>query len=425
MVYRLDHFANGRHHRLPSVDLNTVQSYLAIGLRGLTTLNDKNVRTPIAPGKLSIRISFFVCLLVLGLIEARAQVYSNKPKLRINPQQKDSIAARDYPFSLPILGKKAFKAGYDLPYSAGLGINYLWQKSDLIINNLTIGFNGGPTYNLNEVVRFDNATSEASGVNIRPDIWLFPFLNVYGIVAQSKPSTAVGFGIFVPDQTGTWNRVATFNTKANFQATTLGFGLTPTIGVRGIWIALDMNFTWNDVPQLSRPAFAYVVGPRFGKSLKLRKPESSVAFWVGGFRLALNSGTSGNLPLNQLISTDGLQAKVDAGIQTVENVQTQVDNWWNGLTPIEQKNPLNVAKYETANRVIDTSSQFLGQLDNALNDTKHATVQYSLDKRPKDMWNFIVGSQYQYNKHFMLRAEYGFLGSRTQLIAGLQYRFGL
>jgi long-subunit fatty acid transport protein len=52
-------------------------------------------------------------------------------------------------------------------------------------------------------------------------------------------------------------------------------------------------------------------------------------------------------------------------------------------------------------------------------------VQYSLDKRPEDMWNFIVGSQYQINRNWMFRAEFGFLGSRTHLIAGAQYRFGL
>ena len=123
--------------------------------------------------------------------------------------------------------------------------------------------------------------------------------------------------------------------------------------------------------------------------------------------------------------TDGLQTKVDNGIQKVQNAQTQVDTWWAGLTPVEQKNPANVAKYEVANSAISTAGNFLGNLDAALNDNQHATVQYSLDKRPADMWNFIVGTQYQYNKHWMIRAEYGFLGSRNQVIAGLQYRFGL
>ena len=41
------------------------------------------------------------------------------------------------------------------------------------------------------------------------------------------------------------------------------------------------------------------------------------------------------------------------------------------------------------------------------------------------MWNFIIGSQFQINRSWMIRAEYGFLGSRSQFIGGLQYRFNL
>ncbi len=41
------------------------------------------------------------------------------------------------------------------------------------------------------------------------------------------------------------------------------------------------------------------------------------------------------------------------------------------------------------------------------------------------MWNMVVGTQFQLNKHWMIRAEYGFLGSRSQFVGGLQYRFGL
>ena len=76
-------------------------------------------------------------------------------------------------------------------------------------------------------------------------------------------------------------------------------------------------------------------------------------------------------------------------------------------------------------RVLQTTGNAVNAIDAALNDDQYASVQYSLTKKPKDMWNFVVGSQFQINKHFMIRAEYGFLGSRQQLITGLQYRFGL
>jgi hypothetical protein len=41
------------------------------------------------------------------------------------------------------------------------------------------------------------------------------------------------------------------------------------------------------------------------------------------------------------------------------------------------------------------------------------------------MWNFVIGSQFQINKSWMLRAEYGFSEGRNTFFTGLQYRFGL
>ncbi len=362
---------------------------------------------------------------LLNVIVVQGQVYSDKVVGKKNAQVIDSIKASVYPYVLPIWGKKATERGFKLPYSAGLGINYLWQKSDLVIENLALGFNHGPMHSLNEVVRFNAATSEAAGVNFRPDVWVLPFLNVYGIFARSQPSTTVNFGIYVPDGSGNWSNVITMNSKANFNATTAGFGLTPTIGVGGGWMALDMNFTWNDIAELNKPAFAFVFGPRFGKTFQLKTRDRNFAIWAGGFRLKLNTGTEGSLNLNEIIDTNGLQARVDGGIQKVTSAQASVDSWWSGLSALEQKNPVNAAKYETANRALAAAGQFLSGLDGALNDEKHATVQYSLDKRPADMWNFIVGTQYQHNRHWMIRMEYGFLGSRQQIITGLQYRFGL
>jgi hypothetical protein len=362
---------------------------------------------------------------ILISFSANAQVFSNKVVGKKNEAAIDSLKKSDYPYVLPIWGAKATKAGFHLPYSAGLSMQYLTQTSDLVIENLQVGFNNGPMHDLSEVIRFDNAESKATGINFRPDIWVFPFLNIYGILAKSNPSTTIDAGVYVPDENGEWNQVIELNTKADFQATSMGFGITPTIGVGGGWMALDMNFTWNDIAELDKPAFAFIFGPRFGKSFKLKKPDSNVAFWVGGFRLKLNTGTQGSIDLTELFDMDGLQLKVDNGLQAVGDKQVAVDTWWNMLTPPQQQNPVNIAKYETANRALATAGNFLNSMDQALNDEQHASVQYSLDKRPKDMWNFVLGTQYQYNKHWMIRFEGGFLGSRQQIIAGLQYRFGL
>ena len=54
--------------------------------------------------------------------------------------------------------------------------------------------------------------------------------------------------------------------------------------------------------------------------------------------------------------TGTAQAKIDAGQQRVAETQTEIDAWWNGLTPPQQNNPVNKAKYETANSALTARS---------------------------------------------------------------------
>ena len=379
-----------------------------------------NTRT----GQFLCRAMFLFFFVALSTV-LFAQVFTNKEIGKKNADLIDSIKKSEYPYSLPILGAKATKAGYNLPYSAGVSANYFWQVSDLIIDNLSVGFNNGPMYNLDEIVRFDKARATASAFTVRPDIWLFPFLNIYGILGKAQASTEVGFGVYVKDSANNDVQVTSASTLIEFNTTTYGIGFTPTIGVGGGFLALDMNVAWTDVPQLSKPAQSFVFGPRLGKNFKINRPEQTIAIWVGAFRVKLNSETNGSINLSDVLPSGEVGTKIDQGIAKVGQTQQQVDAWWASLTPAQQQHPVNQAKYNTANRVLDRAGELLAAADNAVNNIGTSTVQYSMDKRPKDPWNFIVGSQYQLNKHWMLRGEFGFLGSRTQYLLGLQWRFGL
>lgn len=364
-------------------------------------------------------------ILLLFGIYASAQVYTDKIVGKKNEALIDSLETAEYPYALPIWGEKVAKKGYNLPYSAGISVNYFWSQSDIVINNLNVGFNNGTMHNMDEIVRFNGAVAEASALTVRPDIWLLPFLNIYGIFGKAKASTSIDAGIWIPDADNNWTEVTSFNTHADFDATTMGLGITPTIGVAGGWLALDMNMAWTDIDELDKPAFTYIFGPRLGKTFKFKKEDSNIAVWVGAFRVHLKSGTSGSLDLKDVLPLDGAQAKVDSGLAKVEQNQQSVNDWWNSLSGIEQANPVNRAKYNTANRALEAAGNFLTAMDGALSTAETSSVQYSLEKAPADMWNFIIGSQYQYNKHFMFRAEYGFLGSREQFLVSVQYRFGL
>jgi len=246
---------------------------------------------------------------------------------------------------------------------------------------------------------------------------------VYAIFAKSKTSTAIDAGVWIPDSS-TWHKILDINTKANFNATTYGFGLTPTVGVGGFFIILDVNFSWSDISALDKPAFVSVFGPRIGKNITWEQhPDRSWAIWVGGFRVKLNSGTSGNISTADIFPVDQWGSKLDTGYMKVAQSQQKVDAWWDGLTQTEQKNPINIAKHDAADAALTKAGGLLDAASQAVTNAGNSSIQYSLQKTPKDKWNFLIGTQFQLNRSWMIRAEYGFLGTRTQFIGGLQYRF--
>ena len=352
-----------------------------------------------------------------------AQVYSDKAISQKRIAVVDSIAKDPYPYLLPIWGEKVIKRGFDIPYSAGIGVNYVTQESDITVNNLLVGFNNGELIDLDDYVKFPGAVSKSDVVNFRPDIWVFPFLNIYGIFARLESSTEVDVTLSLPNQEG-FEDVTSFSTKAEFSGSTVGFGITPTIGVGGGWFALDMNFSWTDIPELDEPVTTFVLGPRIGKTFHLNKKESNIAVWVGGFRVAINNTTAGSLPFADLFEPTGdLEERIMTGMEKVVEKQTETDAWFNSLTPAEQI--VNRPKYEAISEILGAANNFLFRLEDARQNAFDSTVQYSIEKKQKDLWNFVLGSQYQLNKNFMVRAEFGFLGSRTQFIGGLQYRFRL
>ncbi len=370
-----------------------------------TFLSSKNRRFLLTPA---------LAFLVAGT--AFSQVYSDYSN---QPREQE-----EYPFMLPIWGKKVQEKGFELPYSAGISMNYLWQESDIVISNVSVGFNGGQLYNVDELIRFNSTTATSSGLNIRPDLWVFPFLNVYGIFARAESKTNVDVSVYIPRVTGT-EELFSIQTSPEFNSQTVGFGFTPTAGFFGGWIALDMNFTWTDIDAQEKPVFGFVFDPRIGKTFQLNKPHRNISVWVGGFRVKVSRDTRGTLAFNEVLPTDQWALKIDAGQQKVGEAQVELDTWWADLSPIEKANPVNKVKYETSQAKLNLAGRVLGAADTAVDTADNSELNYTLDKRQATMWTASVGSQFQLNKSWMIRAEYGFSSGRKQFFTGLQYRFGL
>jgi hypothetical protein len=107
----------------------------------------------------------------------------------------DSIAVKEYKQVLPIWGKKAIERGFDLPEPIGIAANYMHLKQGLLLENILVGFEGvnegADPVNLDDFLTFEELSTTGNIFMVKPDIWLFPFMSVYGILGYVNMNTKV------------------------------------------------------------------------------------------------------------------------------------------------------------------------------------------------------------------------------------------
>jgi len=306
---------------------------------------------------------------------------AQNPDLALSKAERDSLLAH-YHNRFPIWGRKAIEKGFDLPYPVGLSVNGVWASQNIDITNLSLSTGDKPVVPI-QVVKFGDVTAPIFTANLRADLWLLPFLNVYGFGGLASVSTDVN--LVEP---------VSFHTKVDQNGTYLGLGTTATMGIKHNWLAFDVNWAWTQTEKLSEPVRTRIFSIRFGRAQKL-KGTQRLALWVGAMKQTLNSTTKGTINLSEVISGGGS----GGGLGDYQNSE-----WYQGLTPPQKQ-------------VIDAIAQRLQNAD--LSDVK---VNYHLDKAVTDPWNMLVGVSYEWNKRWQARIEPGFIG-RKQLLAQVNYRF--
>jgi len=338
---------------------------------------------------------FLICfVLTLFFVQnTHAQYASTKIKDK-HQAYTDSLKQVKYDNVFPIWGQKVYEKGFDIPYPTGLMVNYFYAKQGLIIDNMRLGLQ---TENLDvpltevDFIEFGDNYSTAKTVMFRPDVWVLPFLNVYGIFATGTSRTEVN--ITVPFELLS---IVEQNVK------TSGFGITLAGGIGPVWIALDRNISWTKPELLDEPVEANTFGIRLGHNfVNKSKPYRNIGLWVGAMKASLGSKTVGELKLNEALPPETW----DRADQIVEDY----DNWYDNTATIPQK-------------II--ADQTLGPIVNAIEAADgEAIIRYGIDKGLKQEWNGLIGAQIQWNKNWMFRTEAGVVGDRKSLLISLNYRF--
>ncbi|MCG9660952.1 hypothetical protein [Vibrio mediterranei] len=158
----------------------------------------------------------------------------------------------------PIWGEQAAQRGYTLPKPYGLSLSYMDISNPVTIDNINLA--GG----IGDIIDIEakQAQFEGSNVTLRGDVWLLPFMNVYGILGYTQAqSTAeidsisiIGIPIPVEDAKFT----------LDMSGITYGVGTTVVGGINNWFALLDLNYTYTDIDAIDGSIKTFVAAPRVG-----------------------------------------------------------------------------------------------------------------------------------------------------------------
>ncbi|SNR33593.1 hypothetical protein SAMN06265371_101414 [Lutibacter agarilyticus] len=344
--------------------------------------------------KLNLLILFVLSVLTTKIT---AQYSSKKVKTKFEVYT-DSLKQVDYNYIFPILGQKVYEKGFDIPYPVGIMANSIWMRQDIVFSNFQLGFKNDnldiPLTSV-EFIKFGKNTNDSQNYTIRPDIWVLPFLNVYGLFGYGRSTTDVN--VTVP---------INLNTVVEQDFATKGFGVMAAGGVGPVWFSVDLNWTWNKPKLLDKPVQVNVMGIRFGHTFVFKQnPKRNIAVWVGGMRAKMGTETSGEISLREALPSDVWDKK--------DQFVADYDEWRNSPA----YDDLTIAQKAAVNKVLDP---LVNVIDSANGD---GVVRYAMDKQTKQLWNGLVGAQFQLNKRWQFRTEGGVLGNRKSFLISANYRF--
>ncbi len=336
---------------------------------------------------------WIVFAFTLFIQQVHAQYPTTKVK-EIHEAYRDSLKQVKYDNVFPIWGQKIYQKGFDIPYPTGVMVNYLYIKQGLIIDNMRLGIK---TNDLDipltgvDFIEFGDNYSSAHTIMVRPDVWVLPFLNVYGLFGRGTSTTEVNLTFPIE-----------LKSVVEQEITSNGFGLTVGGGLGPVWLALDANITWNKPELLDKAVEVRTFGARLGHNfVNSTKPYRNIGLWVGAMHVSLGSETVGEIKLADALPSETWDR--------ADQIVATYDDWYNNTATIAQK---------------AIADQTLGPLVDAIGAADgSAVIRYGLDKRTKQEWNGVVGGQFQLNKNWIFRAEGGIIGDRKSLLLSANWRF--
>ncbi|MFL5506589.1 MAG: hypothetical protein ACJ8AU_06880 [Gemmatimonadales bacterium] len=324
------------------------------------------------------RIACGLALAVAAQGPATTPLEAQNPDLALTPAERDSVLA-NYHNVFPLLGRKAIERGFDLPKPFGINAVGVWVKQGIDIDDIGLSTGDDPVQPA-DFIQFGDNTSTVTTANLRADLWVLPFLNVYGMGGVARANTTVKLTEPIPftssvDQTGNY----------------LGVGLTGAFGIKRFFTVVDVNWAWTNLEKLDEPVTSRVLSMRLGRAFKVGR-ANRIQAWLGTMNVKFKSETNGSILLVDAIPPETLE-QIRGQLETVGD-----ESWYQQLPPAQR-----VVVDQLVDRLLS-------------GDYSDATVNYRLEKAPSTPWNMLVGGNFDLGKTWSFRAEVGFIGRYSVLL---------
>jgi len=144
---------------------------------------------------------------------------------------------------------------------------------------------------------------------IRPNIWVLPFLNIYGIVGytagQVTPNIRVTqFTVEIINEADTthipFDTSFSITEKPVFHGPSFGAGMTLSLGFSRFFLIVDYNFSMSNPLQVETILNSLLIAPKFGMLFGNKGGQMKSALWIGAMGYYNDQFFSGELDVRDI-----------------------------------------------------------------------------------------------------------------------------
>lgn len=165
---------------------------------------------------------------------------SAEPAAAAASRQDGGSDLRRWSSFLPLMADEARKRGIDLPLPFGASLVYYHLERDIRVSDVRIGREGNPPTTVSEVAQL-SSTSRVDNLNLKLDAWIFPFLNVYGLVGWFSNSSTTRVHVGLPGQGPLPPVARDLEIPTTIEGSVEGLGATLAGGLPPFFLVVDVN----------------------------------------------------------------------------------------------------------------------------------------------------------------------------------------